>query len=92
MIDAGPGAFESGWNVKGYSGTTKEHASLARGLGVTQLIVALNKMEMANYSQERYEEIKALVLPYLKSVGFNPADVYFVPISGLLGENLIVKA
>ena len=35
VIDAKPGAFESGWNVKGYAGTTREHATLARGLGVT---------------------------------------------------------
>ena len=34
-IDTCKGAFEEGWNVKGFAGTTKEHASLARGLGVT---------------------------------------------------------
>ena len=92
VIDCGPGAFESGWNIKGYSGTTKEHASLARGLGVTQLIVAMNKMEMCDFSKERYDTIKEQVLPYLKRVGFKPADIVFVPISGLLGENLIKKA
>jgi len=43
VIDAKLGEFESGWT--GGSGTTKEHAILARSLGVTQLIVAINKME-----------------------------------------------
>ena len=58
-IDCTTGAFEHGWNVAQYAGTTKEHASLARGLGVTQIIVAMNKMENVDFSQARYEEIKA---------------------------------
>lgn len=34
LIDVGPGAFERGWQVSQHSGTTKEHALLARSLGV----------------------------------------------------------
>jgi elongation factor 1 alpha-like protein len=43
VIDSKKGEFEAGW--AGGSGTTKEHAILARSLGVTQLIVAINKCE-----------------------------------------------
>jgi elongation factor 1 alpha-like protein len=41
--------FERGW--VGYQGTTKEHAILARSLGVTQLIVAFNKLEKLDWSK-----------------------------------------
>ena len=43
VIDSQPQQFERGW--QGYQGTTKEHAILARSLGVTQLIIAINKLE-----------------------------------------------
>lgn len=48
VIDVAQSQFERGWESN--SGTTKEHAMLARSLGVTQLIVALNKMERVDYS------------------------------------------
>ena len=59
---------------------------------MTQIIVAMNKLEMVNYSKARFDEIKAQVEPYLKTVGFKQPDIVFIPISGLTGENLIKKA
>lgn len=56
MLDCLTTAFERGWN--GFQGTTKEHAILARSLGVTQLVVAFNKLEKLDWSHERFEDIK----------------------------------
>ena len=74
------------------SGTTKEHALLARSLGVIQLIVVMNKMENVGFKEERYLEIKEMVSTYLKSIGFKAADTSFIPISALTDENVTRKA
>jgi len=42
VVDARPGEFEAGFDA---GGQTREHAILARSLGVSQLIVAVNKMD-----------------------------------------------
>lgn len=65
---------------------------LARSLGVTQLVVVLNKMEKADYSQERYYEVHDKVLSFLTSIGFKSHDLYFLPISAIHGENMMTKA
>lgn len=65
---------------------------LARSLGVTQLVVVLNKMEKVDYSQERYYEIHDKVQAFLLSIGFKSHDLYFLPISAIQGENLMTKA
>lgn len=55
------------------------------------MIVGVNKMDdkSTNYAQARYEEIKGEVEQYLKKVGYNPAKVPFIPISGWVGDNMI---
>merc|ERR1712200_90260 len=66
-------------------------ALLAYTLGVKQLIVACNKMDSTEppYSQARFEEIQKEVQNFIKKVGYNPAAVPFVPISGWHGDNMI---
>lgn len=59
---------------------------------MTQIIVAMNKLEATDYDEARYDEIKEQVLPFLIKQGFKKADIMFVPISGLKGENLIEKS
>jgi elongation factor 1-alpha len=44
------------------------------------------------YSQARYEEIKAELTTYLKKVGYNPAKIEFIPISGWVGDNMIERS
>ena len=54
----------------GPSGQTREHALLVRNLGVEQLVVAVNKMDAAQWSEQRFAEIKGTLLPFLtKQVG-----------------------
>ena len=49
-------------------------------------------MEKVDYSQERYNEVKALILPFLLSKGFKKNDIFFVPISAFNDENVTQKA
>lgn len=88
IISSRKGEFEAGFER---GGQTREHAMLAKTLGVNQLIVAVNKMDepTCNWNQERYDEICRKLTPYLKSCGFNPAkDLHFLPMSGLSGQNI----
>lgn len=89
VIDSAPGGFEGGWAAEGQ---TKEHALLAFTLGVKQMIVALNKMDSCAYSESRYNDIKEEVSNYLKKVGYKPAKIPFVPISGWVGDNMIERS
>jgi elongation factor 1-alpha len=89
VIDSAPGGFEGGWATEGQ---TKEHALLAFTLGVSQMIVALNKMDSCDYKESRYNDIKEEVSGYLKKVGYKPLKIPFVPISGWVGDNMIEKS
>jgi len=72
----------------GIMAQTKEHVFLARTLGVTQLIIAINKMDRVNYDQKRYEELKKELLALLKVVGYKEENVVFLPVSAIEGENV----
>jgi len=89
VIDSAPGGFEGGWAAEGQ---TREHALLAFTLGVKQMVVALNKMDSCDYSEARYNDIKEEVSAYLKKVGYKPAKISFVPISGWVGDNMLEKS
>jgi elongation factor 1-alpha len=92
LVIASPtGEFEAGISK---TGQTREHALLAFTLGVKQMIVAINKMDdkTSNYSEARYEEIKTEVSGFIKKVGYDPAKVNFVPISGWNGDNMLEKS
>ncbi|MDO5851400.1 MAG: translation elongation factor EF-1 subunit alpha [Methanobacteriaceae archaeon] len=67
---------------------TKEHVFLARTLGISQLIVAVNKMDLIDYSEEKYNDLKAEVSNLIKSVGFKPSEVPFIPLSAFEGDNI----
>jgi elongation factor 1-alpha len=88
VVAAGVGEFEAGISK---DGQTREHALLAFTLGVKQLIVAVNKMDSTEppFSKARYEEIQKEVSGFIKKVGYDPAAVAFVPISGWHGDNML---
>ncbi|CAI5439872.1 unnamed protein product [Caenorhabditis angaria] len=87
VINGTRGEFETGFEN---GGQTKEHALLLRSLGVTQLIVAVNKLDTVDWSRDRFEEIKNNLSVFLtKQAGF--ANPRFIPVSGLSGENLTKK-
>lgn len=88
VISARKGEFETGYER---GGQTREHVQLAKTLGVSKLLVVVNKMDdpTVNWSKERYDEIEGKMIPFLRSSGYNvKKDVQFLPISGLVGLNL----
>jgi elongation factor 1-alpha len=78
----------------GVNAQTREHAFLARVLGVKQLIINVNKMDISgvDYSEDRYNAVVKELHTLLKMAGFNPADVPMIPCSSFLGENLYNKS
>lgn len=84
VVNATRGEFETGFDL---GGQTREHALLLRSLGVTQLIVAVNKLDTVEWSKNRFDEIQAVLKTFLqKQAGFS--KIMFVPVSGLIGDNL----
>ncbi len=75
----------------GVMAQTKEHVFLCRTLGVQQVIVAVNKMDMKDYSEDVFNKIKTDVEALLKTVGYDPSKVNFVPIASLPGDNVAKK-
>ncbi|KAK6343614.1 Hsp70 suppressor, GTPase facilitates ribosomal subunit dissociation [Orbilia blumenaviensis] len=88
VIDSSPGEFEAGFNVRGQ---TKEHALLVRSMGVQRIIVAVNKLDLMHWDQERFDEIKQQMSQFLATAGFQTKNVSFVPCSGLTGDNIVRK-
>ncbi|XP_060908185.1 HBS1-like protein isoform X2 [Labrus mixtus] len=89
VVDASRGEFEAGFEA---GGQTREHALLVRSLGVTQLAVAVNKMDQVNWQQERFQDITSKLGHFLKQAGFKDSDVFYIPTSGLSGENLTARS
>lgn len=85
VISARKGEFEAGFE-KG--GQTREHAQLAKTVGIKQLVVAINKMDEVDWDKERYDYILTKLLPFLRACGFPKKDLYILPISGFKGINL----
>lgn len=91
VVSAKPNEFEAGFS-KG--GQTREHAILAKVLGIRNLIVCVNKMDAVGYKQDAYEYVKSELSKFLfsKEMGYKPEEVPFVPTSGLVGDNLVEKS
>lgn len=72
---------------------TKRHSYIASLLGIKNLVVAVNKMDLVDFSQERFDEIKAEYetvipnLPYHDDIAFK-----FIPISALDGDNIVANS
>ena len=68
---------------------TKEHAYLAKTLGIDQLAVAVNKMDLVDYEEDDFNSIKDEVSQLIQGVGYDPSDIHFVPISSFHGVNVV---
>lgn len=92
VISARRGEFETGFDR---GGQTREHAMLAKTIGVKHLIILINKMDdpTVNWEESRYNEIQEKLTPYLRKCGFNPrSDIIYMPCSGLKGHFLKERA
>lgn len=71
---------------------TKEHIFLSRTLGVAQLIIAINKMDVVEYKEDKFKAVKEQVSTLLKAVGYKPDEIKFLPVASFLGENIVKKS
>ncbi len=87
IVSAAFGEFEVGF-LK--DGQTRAHIQLIQALGIQQLIVAINKMDITEppFSEKRFDEIKIEISNYIKKIEYQLSTVVFVPISGLNSDNL----
>jgi bifunctional enzyme CysN/CysC len=80
LIDARNGVIEQ----------SRRHAFLASLLGIPHLVVCINKMDLVDWSQERYDEIKADFRSFAMKLDVH--DLTFVPVSALLGDNVVERS
>ena len=73
-------------------GQAREHAFLLKTLGVNQLILAINKMDVSKYSEDAFKSAKAIGEKLIKSVGYKVDSVPIIPVSGWIGDNLVKKS
>ncbi|EMO60371.1 sulfate adenylyltransferase, large subunit [Leptospira borgpetersenii serovar Pomona str. 200901868] len=80
LIDARKGVIEQ----------TYRHSYIASMLRIPHLVVCVNKMDLVEFSQTRYEEIKAEYLNFASRLDIK--DIEFIPISALNGDNVVDKS
>ncbi|WP_346859430.1 sulfate adenylyltransferase subunit CysN [uncultured Draconibacterium sp.] len=66
---------------------TKRHTYLANLLGIKHVVVAVNKMDLADFSKDRFEEIRADYNSFVTQLDI--PDVTFIPLSALKGDNVV---
>ena len=69
---------------------TKEHAFLAKTLGINHMIVTVNKMDMVNYDQKKFEQVASQVKKLLQMLGYK--NVQIIPTSAWNGDNIVHKS
>jgi len=77
---------------EGVQPQTKEHAFLAKTMGVNQLIVLLNKMDAVNYDESKFNKVKEDISNLLKSIGYKVDEINIIPTSAYKGDNLVEKS
>jgi len=77
VIDAKEGVREN----------SRRHGYLLSMLGIRQVAICINKMDIAGYSQETFEAIKSEYLDFLRQIGVEPMD--FIPLSAREGDNVV---
>jgi bifunctional enzyme CysN/CysC len=75
---------------KGVLDQTRRHAFIASLLGIKHLVVAVNKMDLVAYSQARFEEIREEFTGFAAKLQAH--DIDFIPLSALLGENVVHRS
>jgi bifunctional enzyme CysN/CysC len=66
---------------------TRRHSYIASLLGIRNVVVAVNKMDLVDWSKERFDEICAAYRDFARVLDLQ--DPYFLPMSALLGDNVV---
>lgn len=72
---------------KGITEQTKRHASIGSLMGIKKVIVAVNKIDLVNYSQSIFEQIKADFEKLKSELNYN--EIHYIPLSALAGDNVV---
>jgi bifunctional enzyme CysN/CysC len=80
LVDARHGVLEQ----------TRRHSFLASLLGVPHLVLCVNKMDLVDWSEDRYEEIVEDFRQFAARLDIH--DLRFVPVSALLGDNIVNRS
>jgi elongation factor 1-alpha len=76
----------------GVAPQTQEHVFLARTLGIGELIVGVNNMDLVDYSESDYNDVVEEVKDLLNQVRFDTEDASFIPISAFEGDNIAERS
>lgn len=68
---------------------TRRHSFITSLLGIRHIVVAINKMDLVEFSEQTFENIKADYLEFSKHLKQAQADFHFIPISALNGDNVV---
>ena len=71
---------------------TKEHVWLLRTMGVKNLAILINKMDVVEYSEDKFKKTVEEVKGVIKQAGYKPDEVPFIPGSALMGDNVVNKS
>ena len=80
MIDAKEGVQEN----------SRRHAYMLSMLGIRQIAVVINKMDLVDYDEAVFEKVKSEYLEFLKQINITPKFV--LPVSSFMGENIVKKS
>jgi len=75
---------------EGVQEQSKRHAYILSLLGIKKVYVILNKMDLVEYSQETFEEVKACMSEFLGDLGIFPLS--YIPVSAFYGENILTSS
>ncbi|CAJ2760263.1 sulfate adenylyltransferase subunit 1 [Burkholderia pseudomallei] len=88
LIDATRVTFDAG--AAQLLPQTKRHSAIVKLLDLQHVIVAINKMDLVDYSETRFNEIRDAYVELAQQLGL--ADVRFVPVSALKGDNIVAAS
>ncbi len=71
----------------GITGQTRRHSILSSILGIREVVLCINKMDLANYSQQRFDQIKEEYFDFAKQIGLE--QVAAIPTNAHAGDNVV---
>ncbi len=77
---------------KGVVEQTRRHAAVLALLGVPHLVLAVNKIDLVDYSQEVFELVAKEFDAHVTALGYEPDSVRIIPVSALLGDNVVERS
>ena len=75
---------------KGILTQTKRHSFIASLLGIKQVVLAINKMDLVNYDQSIFDQINEDYRTFAAELGFD--DIMSIPMSALAGDNILTQS